>query len=97
MNSQQLVSESYSPAWLLYALPTACHKSLPGGGPELIQEHRRGRRPRPGRRQQATATLRLREPRPSHPGFHPRIYETRLPQLHYLEFFELVALTMNIN
>ena len=29
--------------------------------------------------------------------FHPRVYEIRLPQRHYLIFFELVALTININ
>ncbi len=29
--------------------------------------------------------------------FHPRVYEIRLPQCHYLIFFELVALTININ
>ncbi len=29
--------------------------------------------------------------------FHPRIYETRLPQLHYLAFFESVTLTINIS
>jgi len=29
--------------------------------------------------------------------FHSCIYETRLPQLHYLEFFESVKLSMNIN
>ncbi len=29
--------------------------------------------------------------------FHPRVYETRLPQHHYLAFFEPVELTININ
>ncbi len=29
--------------------------------------------------------------------FHPRVYEIRLPQRHYLIFLELVALTININ
>jgi hypothetical protein len=29
--------------------------------------------------------------------FHPRIYETYLPQLRYLAFFEPVTLTTNIN